>query len=152
MRRSLLAIGIPLLLIGAGCHIEKTPDTGDERSPYAYPTGVPGAQIAAPEITAENQSITEGRIVLGPVTMPITGWLVAYSNDGEKPGKVIGHGYLYADTYPEVNIAIDDTSYTGKVYLVVHEDAGAYVEFEFPGVDMPLMIDGTVPTTSFIIE
>ena len=152
MRRPLLAIGIPLLLMGAGCHIEKTPDTGDKRSPYAYPAGIQGIPTEAPNIMAEDQSISEGRIVLGPVTMPITGWLVAYSNDGEKPGKVLGYGYLYADTYPEVNISIDDASYTGKVYLVVHEDAGTNAEFEFPGVDMPLMIDGIVPTASIMIE
>jgi len=141
-----------LLLMGAGCHIDKTPDTGHDQSPFVYP-GVPqGTPTETPQITAVDQSISDGYVVLGPVTMPITGWLVAYSNDGEKPGKVLGYGYLYADTYPEVNIPIEDASYTGKVYLVVHEDAGANAEFEFPGVDMPLMIDGSVPTTSFTIE
>ncbi len=145
MRSSLLLLS--LLFIGAGCTAR--PAQQQDQLPRQ---GVQEAPIEAPTISVSDQSMEAGTVILGPVSMTVDGWLVLYENDGEKPGQILGYGYLKEGEYREASIPIEDDTYTGKVYIVMHVDKGIEVEFEFPGVDMPIEIDGTVPVTSFMIE
>ena len=147
MRISILLL-LTLLFIGTGCSVRTAPAS----SPTTANSTPERKQVAAPSIVAQDQTITDGRVILGPVTMTVDGWLVAYESDGKKPGQILGYGYLSEGEYPEVTIPIEDSAYTGKVYLAPHYDRGANAQFEFPGVDMPLEIDGVVPVTSFVIE
>ena len=137
-----------LLFVGAGCSVRTAPAS----TPEAFNPPPEREQVTAPSIVAPDQAITDGRVILGPVSMTVDGWLVAYEDDGEKPGQILGHAYLYAGEYPEVNLPIKNDLYTGKVYIAPHYDRGTNAQFEFPGVDMPLEIDGVVPVTSFVVE
>lgn len=149
--RSLLFISALLVLTGAGCSVGPNPE-----KPYTPPLlpgqTDPNAPIEAPQITTKDQPITDGRVILGPVTMPVDGWMVGYADNAGKPGRILGYGHLYADEYPVVNLPINELDYTGKVFVVIHHDKGANGKFDFPGPDMPIEIDGLTPTESFVIE
>ncbi len=149
MRLSLILPMLTLLLMGAGCSTRNVPV-----EQTSEPTDTPVAKeiVVAPSITVVDQSIDDSSITLGPVTMTVDGWLVAYENDGEKPGQILGYEYVPTGEHTTVLLPIEDDAYAGKVYIAPHYDRGTSKQYEFPGVDMPLEIDGVVPVTSFVIE
>ncbi len=145
MRSSLLLLS--LLFIGAGCTAR--PAQPQEQSTQQ---AVQEAPVEAPTISVSDQSMEAGTVVLGPVSMTVDGWLVAYGNDGAKPGQILGYVYVQKGDHEEIILTLEDIFYTGKVYIAPHFDRGLATQFEFPGPDMPFEINGTVPVESFMIE
>jgi hypothetical protein len=72
-------------------------------------TGVSSAQAAAlpNQITAHNQDLNTGVIVLDSVTAAQAGWVVIYKNPSLTSGEIVGIAPIQAGTNTNVKVTID---------------------------------------------
>jgi hypothetical protein len=143
--RYILPISIlALILTFAGYIANRTPHTDIQQQTQTL--------VVAPNITVTDQHINNSKVILGPILMTVDGWLVLYTNVGEKPGKILGYTHVSQGEHSDIFISISEKEYTGKIHVAPHYDWGEKKQFEFPGIDMPIEVDGLVPVESFIIE
>jgi len=117
------------------------------------PTAAPEAPTAAPAmadapsgtVDAADQAIVDGGITVASVTAGQDGWIVAHLDEGGKPGKVIGNTAVKKGDNKNVVIKLsEDVPAGGKLWPMLHIDAGAIGTYEFPGPDAPVIVDGNI--------
>ena len=99
---------------------------------------------APPTIVVEDQAYADGGITITSVNNDENLWLVAYDDDGGKPGRIIGQVRLSPGSWSDVAFPLSEQFVTDKIYIAVHKDAGESGTFEFPGADVALTVDGVV--------
>ena len=73
------------------------------------------------------------------------GWIVAHLDEGGKPGKVIGNTAVKKGESNNVVIKLsEDVPAGGKLWPMLHIDAGTIGTYEFPGADAPVIVDGNI--------
>src|SRR6266545_3512834 len=105
------------------------------------------AAAAAPSgsVDAADQAIVDSSITVENVTAGQDGWIVAHLDEGGKPGKVIGHTAVKTGENKDVKIKLsEDVPAGGKLWPMLHIDAGAIGTYEFPGPDAPVIVDGNI--------
>jgi amicyanin len=146
---SLLLISIAL--VGGGCFDksksqQQANPLGAGTSTVESESTATVAVDTAPLIEVHAQSVLNGTILIDSLTLPVNGWVVAYADDGGKPGKILGRSYVPAGAHTDTGVEL--TGYTGeKVYLIAHVDAGTAEQFEFPGADMVMETNGIITVT-----
>jgi plastocyanin len=96
-------------------------------------------------VDAADQAIANGGITVANVTAGQDGWIVAHLDEGGKPGKVIGHTAVKTGDNKNVVIALsEDVPAGGKLWPMLHIDAGAIGTYEFPGPDAPVIVGGNI--------
>ena len=96
------------------------------------------AMMSAPSVVAVDQPIVDGTVTIASVYMTAPGWLVIHIEADGKPGPVIGYVQLPAGESKDVKVTIDATQATGKLFAMLHIDAGVVGTYEFPGDDAPV--------------
>jgi LPXTG-motif cell wall-anchored protein len=107
----------------------------------------PAAAPAAPSGSVEvsDQPVVEGSITVAKVTAGQDGWIVAHLDEGGKPGKVIGHTAVKAGDNADVDIDLSEAVPAGgKLWPMLHIDAGTIGTYEFPGPDAPVIVGGNI--------
>jgi plastocyanin len=100
---------------------------------------------AADAVAASDQAITNGSITVANVTASVDGWIVAHLDEGGKPGKVIGNTAVKKGDNKNVTIKLSEAVATGgKLWPMLHIDAGVIGTYEFPGPDAPVVVDGNI--------
>jgi len=103
------------------------------------------AQAAGDAVDAADQAIVNGGITVANVTASQDGWIVAHLDEGGKPGKVIGHTAVKKGDNKNVVIALsEDVPAGGKLWPMLHIDAGTIGTYEFPGPDAPVVVGGNI--------
>jgi len=114
----------------------------------AAPTAAPAAPAAdAPSgtVDAADQAIVDSSITVANVTAGQDGWIVAHLDEGGKPGKVIGNTAVKKGENKDVKIKLsEDVPAGGKLWPMLHIDAGAIGTYEFPGPDAPVIVGGNI--------
>jgi plastocyanin len=112
---------------------------------------VTAAAVAAPvvaaadAVAASDQAITNGNITVASVTAGQDGWIVAHLDEGGKPGKVIGNTAVKKGDNKNVAIKLSEAvAVGGKLWPMLHIDAGVIGTYEFPGPDAPVIVDGNI--------
>ncbi len=73
------------------------------------------------------------------VTAGQVGWIVAHLDEGGKPGKVLGQTAVQPGENKDVKIALSETvPVGGKLWPMLHIDAGTVGTYEFPAADVPV--------------
>jgi LPXTG-motif cell wall-anchored protein len=105
-----------------------------------------GGQAAAKDaVEVGDQAIQGGSITVAKVTATVDGWIVAHVDEGGKPGKVIGQTAVKAGDNNNVAIKLgEDVPVGGKLWPMLHIDAGTVGTYEFPGADTPVIVGGNV--------
>jgi LPXTG-motif cell wall-anchored protein len=104
-----------------------------------------GQPAAADAVEASNQAISNGSITVASVTASVDGWIVAHLDEGDKPGKVIGQTAVKAGANRNVAIKLsEDVPVGGKLWPMLHIDAGTIGTYEFPGPDAPVIVNGNI--------
>jgi len=89
--------------------------------------------------------VKNGSITVADVTATVDGWIVAHLDEGGKPGKVIGHTAVKAGDNKNVAIKLEEAVPAGgKLWPMLHIDAGTIGTYEFPGADAPVVVNGNV--------
>jgi LPXTG-motif cell wall-anchored protein len=118
----------------------------------AAPTAAPAAPTAAPAmgepsgaVDAADQAIVDSSITVANVTAGQDGWIVAHLDEGGKAGKVIGNTAVKKGENKDVKIKLsEDVPVGGKLWPMLHIDAGTIGAYEFPGPDAPVVVDGDI--------
>jgi hypothetical protein len=117
------------------------------------PTVTPKPTPVIPQITVENQPLTEeGVLVIDSVTSTDPGWVVLFTDDNGLPGSELGFAPVPVGLSESVNITIDPRAATTTLHARLHVDAGTSGEFEYPGSDMPVESASGEVAESFTVD
>jgi uncharacterized protein (DUF305 family) len=86
-------------------------------------------------------------LVIDLVKSPEAGWLVIHAANGDEAGEVLGYMAVPAGESKAVQVKV--SSIPPKMIAMLHVDKGVAGQYEFPGDDAPLMIDGKPVTAAF---
>lgn len=123
--------------------------TAAPAEPTAAPTAAPAAAPPAAEpsgsVDVANQPISNGGITVANVTAGQDGWIVAHLDEGGRAGKVLGQTFVKQGDNKNVAIKLsEDVPIGGKLWPMLHVDAGTLGTYEFPGADAPVVVNGEV--------
>ena len=120
---------------------------GSVVTPVFQVTG--GLPAVTPSVTVSDQDIVEGTVIIAEVVSDGAGWLVIHADGGGGPGMVIGHAAVSYGVNTDVVVEIDIDNATPRQFAMLHTDAGEAGNYEFPGDDGPVAVDGNVVTPAF---
>jgi LPXTG-motif cell wall-anchored protein len=104
-----------------------------------------GGQAATDAVEVDNQPIKDGGITVEEIYATVDGWIVAHLDEGGKPGKVIGNTAVKKGESNNVVIKLSESvPVGGKLWPMLHVDAGAIGTYEFPGPDAPVIVNGNI--------
>jgi LPXTG-motif cell wall-anchored protein len=122
--------------------------TAAPAAPTAAPAAAPAAPAAAEpsgSVDVGDQAISNGSITVANVAAGQDGWIVAHLDEGGKPGKVIGQTAVKQGDNKNVAIKLsEDVAVGGKLWPMLHIDAGTIGTYEFPGADVPVIVGGNI--------
>jgi LPXTG-motif cell wall-anchored protein len=105
----------------------------------------PAAAEPSGSVDAADQAISNGSITVANVTAGQDGWIVAHLDEGGKPGKVLGQTAVKKGDNKNVAIKLsEDVPAGGKLWPMLHIDAGTVGTYEFPGADVPVIVGGNI--------
>lgn len=125
-----------IALILSGCALA-TPE------PTPTPEGIPFTGMT-PSITIANQEVEEGRISILEVVAAVPGWVVVHADENGAPGPTIGIAQVEPGVNRNIRVEIDPTIDTDLLHIRLHVDEGTPGEFEYPGPDVPVQINGQI--------
>ena len=109
---------------------------------------------ASPSISASDQPIKNGTIMVAKVVAAQDGWIAVHKNGPD--GKILltplaGLLPIKAGTATDVVIKLDESFEAGAtLYPMLHIDAGTIGTYEFPGgPDTPVQVNGAVVVVAF---
>lgn len=90
-------------------------------------------------VEVKDQPIVNSSITVPSVSAAADGWIVAHLDEGGKPGKVLGQTAVKAGANANVVIKLSESvPVDGKLWPMLHVDAGTIGTYEFPGPDAPV--------------
>jgi hypothetical protein len=116
------------------------------------PTPEPTAEPFMPMVTVEDQPLDNGSVVILKVVIDVQGWVVIHADLDGAPGAVIGFSPVVAGENNLVVVLVDTDLVTSTLHAMLHIDVGTIGIFEFPGVDEPVTLDGSVVMAAFQIQ
>jgi hypothetical protein len=108
-----------------------------------------GTATAADSIVVKDQKIADNTVTIESVTAAKAGWIVIHADNNGQPGDVIGHAAVAGGKSSDVKVTVDSSKAAGKLYAMLHIDAGKIGTFEFPGADEPVKDNNMVIMTPF---
>jgi hypothetical protein len=100
-------------------------------------------------INTTDQSVAGDSVTITDVVTDAPGWLVIHSDDGGKPGPVLGETLLKAGRNRRVKIELATDGRTNTLWPMLHVDTGEAGKYEFgtvQGADAPIVVNGKVAT------
>ena len=103
------------------------------------PAAAAPAQQSGGSVDVSDQAVANNAITVANVNAAQDGWIVAHLDEGGKPGKVLGQTAVKAGDNKNVSIALSEAvPVGGKLWPMLHVDAGTIGTYEFPGADTPV--------------
>ena len=123
-------------------------------------SGTPGSQPtqpapivpdtgAGPSVTVNDQVTDGSSVVVAEAYSPGPGWMVIHNQVGGNIGDPIGETQLNSGDNKNIIVKIDPTKATAVMYAMLHTDAGVVGTYEFPGPDIPVMLNGSMVSPAF---
>jgi len=138
--RYMIIAALLISLIGISCAQVANQETGMENET--------GAQEMEPSITVMDQAIegneTVGNVTIERVVMDGPGWVAIHNSLFGEPGGLVGFAQVEAGENTNVTVIIDTEVATDQLIVELHQDLGQEGAFEWPPVDVPVMIDGMI--------
>jgi predicted lipoprotein with Yx(FWY)xxD motif len=120
----------------------------------AVATVVAGATSSIPEtvtpsVTVADQPVVNDTVTVAKVVSAGPGWIVIHINSSGTPGAIIGWTQVNPGVNSNVVVKIDTSKATPVLYAMLHTDAGTVGTYEFPGADVPVMLNGQMVSPAF---
>jgi predicted lipoprotein with Yx(FWY)xxD motif len=114
------------------------------------PAGAATPAVLQPSITVEDQALQNGTVTIKQVISNGNWWLVIHkqSPDGTM-GEYIGYALIKNGINTNVAVKINTNLATPVLYAMLHEDHAPLGVLEFPGSDVPVMVNGQMIAPSF---
>lgn len=168
LRKSFICLLIFIGLLLAACRnggaevgstptVSITPTTTPRpaATPTTRPTATPSPtpEPPAPAVEISNQPLSEsGTLTIDYVVALAPGWLVLSSDNDGRPGQVLGYAPIRTGRNEELEITIDPYAATPLLHATLLRDEGQTDEFEFPGADTPVEVEGQIVGTTFEVD
>lgn len=106
--------------------------------------------VLQPSITVSDQAVNNGTVTIAEVVSNGNWWLVIHrQNPDGSMGEYIGDTLIKNGVSKNVVVKIDLARATPVLYAMLHEDHGIIGILEFPGPDVPVMVNGQMITPKF---
>jgi len=102
-----------------------------------------------PAVEVADQEIVDDTVTVDLVTSDGPGWIVIHADNDGDPGDVIGFSPVQSGDNSNVTVQITATMATEVLHAMLHVDAGVVGEYEFPGADVPAVVNGEVVNVMF---
>jgi predicted lipoprotein with Yx(FWY)xxD motif len=113
-------------------------------------TGLATPAVLLPSITVSDQAVKDGTVSISQVVSNGNWWLVIHrQNPDGSMGEYIGYTLLKNGVNTNVVVKLDLKKATSVLYAMLHEDHGVIGVLEFPGPDVPVMVNGQMITPKF---
>jgi predicted lipoprotein with Yx(FWY)xxD motif len=121
------------------------------QSAAASPTpGASGPNALQPSITVADQAIQNGTVTVGQIVSNGNWWLVIHrQNPDGSMGEYIGETLIKNGINTNVSVNINTGLATPVLYAMLHEDHGIIGVLEFPGADVPVMVNNQMVAPKF---
>ncbi len=141
-------VGLLALILLAACNA----GAQGTATPAPAPTATPAPQVQ-PAVEVMDQEVKGGKVVVGRVVSEGPGWIVIHAEAEGKPGPILGYAPVAAGESRDVEVAIDASKATERVFAMLHVDAGKAGTFEFPGgPDAPVKVGEKVLVVPFELK
>ncbi|HUI72429.1 MAG TPA: hypothetical protein VL354_18060 [Spirochaetia bacterium] len=107
---------------------------------------------AAPSVTVSNQAVKDDTVTISQVVSDGPGWIVIHKEEGGGPGGVVGYAAVKDGVNSNVVVKIDSYTATPKLFAMLHTDKGMVGKYEFPGADIPVMLNGEMVNPAFTVS
>jgi plastocyanin len=153
---SISLIGMLLLAACQSAAVAPTPTQAPPTATQAPPTATtqpptPTEVTILPAVSVEDQEIVDNSVTVPQVISAEQGWIVIHADQDGAPGAVIGYAQVAQGENDQVAVEIDPSAATQTLYAMLHLDAGSVGEYEFPGVDSPVMVSDQMVVMPFQI-
>ena len=112
---------------------------------FAPTAGAAPRAQATDSVVVADQAVSNGSIVVAEVNATQDGWIAVHIDQGGKPGPVIGHAAAPKGKTSNLAVKLEqDVPVGGKLWPMLHIDAGKIGTYEFPGPDAPVVIDNNI--------
>jgi LysM repeat protein len=109
-----------------------------------------GSDTAPVSIQVSDQALTtDGTVTIERATIEGSGWLDIHADNNGAPGPIIGFSPLRDGVNTDIVVDLDDSRVTDVLHAMLHVDAGQMGVHEFPGPDVPVMLDGRAVVQMF---
>jgi len=104
-----------------------------------------------PDVFVLDQPIEDGMVTVSRAVINEPGWMVIHADEDGAPGPVIGFAPLETGINAQVDVKIDTESATRILYAMLHVDEGEAGVYEFPGPDVPVLVNEAPVSPPFIV-
>jgi hypothetical protein len=111
----------------------------------------PTAAVAGenPSVTVNDQQYNGTSVIVADAFSQGPGWMVIHAQSNDNIGDAIGETQLQPGDNKNVVVKIDPSKATAVMYAMLHVDAGNVGKYEFPGPDVPVMLNGQMLSPAF---
>ncbi len=119
---------------------------------------IPGTGQTAPApdpsypVIVKDQVYDGTSVVIAKVVSQGPGWMTIHAQDKGAIGPVIGYEHVNPGENDNVVVKIDTQKATPVLYAMLHVDAGKIGVYEFPGADVPVMLNGVMIAPAFHVN
>jgi predicted lipoprotein with Yx(FWY)xxD motif len=118
-------------------------------TPQTQPTPVVPVTGGNPSVTVNDQQYDGTSVVVADAVSAGPGWMVIHAQANGNIGDPIGETQLNSGDNKNIVVKIDPTKATPVLYAMLHVDAGTVGKYEFPGPDVPVMLNGQMLSPGF---
>jgi hypothetical protein len=108
-----------------------------------------GCSRPTPSVFVSDQAVKDDTVTIAKVVSDGPGWMVIHKEAGGAPGSVVGYAAVKNGTNENVTVKIDAYSATPTLFAMLHKDVGVVGTYEFPGADIPVMVNGAMVSPPF---
>ncbi len=102
-----------------------------------------------PAVTVNDQDSDGTTVTVEAVFSQGPGWMVIHNQVNGTVGDAIGEISLNDGESTNIVVTIDPAKATPIMYAMLHADAGVVGTYEFPGPDIPIMVNGDMLSPAF---
>jgi hypothetical protein len=106
-----------------------------------------------PSIEVSDQQIGEdGRLLIDRVVSPVEGWVVIQQEEAGQAGEILAYVSIATGENRALEIEVDPLALGEGLYASLFVDEGQPGIFEYPGPDVPMMIESESVSEFFTVE
>lgn len=138
---------ISLLLLLTACGSLKASGKQEKVQPTLTST----AEVN-PSVTVHDQDSDGTSVIVADVVSQGSGWVAIHNQVNGKMGDPIGETQLNPGDNKNIVVKIDPARATPVMYAMLHDDAGTVGKYEFPGPDVPVMVNDQMLAPAFNVN
>ena len=139
---------IPFMVVLTACSSLANAANGIVNPP-AQPTITVTSASGSPSVTVKDQEYDGTTVVVANAFSQGPGWMVIHNQVDGAMGLPIGYTQLNPGDSKNILVKIDPAQATSVMYAMLHADSGTVGKYEFPGPDVPVMMNGGMVAPPF---